>query len=45
MQGDAIIETRHLTKSFKGFTAVNDVSLTVRRGSVLDRSLPVALRR
>ena len=29
-----IIETRGLSKSFKGFMAVNDVSLQVRRGTV-----------
>ncbi len=31
---DAIIETRKLSKSFKGFMAVNGVSLKVRRGTV-----------
>src|ERR1700716_674888 len=31
---DVILETRHLTKQFKGFTAVNDVSLLVQRGSI-----------
>ena len=31
---DVILETRHLTKSFKGFTAVNDVSLKVERGHI-----------
>lgn len=31
---DAILETRHLTKSFKGFTAVHDVSLSVQRGHI-----------
>jgi branched-chain amino acid transport system ATP-binding protein len=29
-----ILETRHLTKEFKGFTAVNDVSLRVQRGHI-----------
>jgi branched-chain amino acid transport system ATP-binding protein len=29
-----ILETRNLTKVFKGFVAVNDVSLKVRRGSI-----------
>jgi branched-chain amino acid transport system ATP-binding protein len=32
--GDYILETRGLTKEFKGFVAVNDVSLKVRRGSI-----------
>ncbi|GAB3464600.1 ABC transporter ATP-binding protein [Massilia terrae] len=31
---DAILETRHLSKSFKGFTAVHDVSLNVQRGHI-----------
>ena len=31
---DAILETRRLTKEFQGFVAVDDVSLTVRRGTV-----------
>jgi len=31
---DYILETKHLTKEFKGFVAVNDVSLKVRRGSI-----------
>jgi branched-chain amino acid transport system ATP-binding protein len=31
---DVILETRHLTKEFKGFTAVNDVSLNVQRGHI-----------
>jgi branched-chain amino acid transport system ATP-binding protein len=31
---DAILETRRLTKSFKGFTAVNDVNLSVQRGHI-----------
>ena len=31
---DVILETQHLTKEFKGFTAVNDVTLSVRRGSI-----------
>ena len=31
---DFILETSHLTKEFKGFTAVSDVSLSVRRGSI-----------
>ncbi|CAG2150469.1 ABC transporter ATP-binding protein [Cupriavidus numazuensis] len=31
---DVILQTRGLTKSFKGFTAVSDVSLRVRRGSI-----------
>ena len=31
---DVILETSHLTKEFKGFTAVSDVTLSVRRGSI-----------
>ena len=31
---DVILETRHLTKEFKGFTAVSDVSLQVERGHI-----------
>ncbi|HYD80703.1 MAG TPA: ABC transporter ATP-binding protein [Paucimonas sp.] len=31
---DVILETRNLTKGFKGFIAVNDVSLQVRRGAI-----------
>ncbi|AVS80553.1 ABC transporter ATP-binding protein [Paracidovorax avenae] len=34
MSDDVILETRHLTKEFKGFTAVSDVNLSVRRGSI-----------
>jgi len=34
MNGDAILETRALTKDFKGFVAVNGVSLKVARGSI-----------
>ena len=34
MQGDHILETRNLTKEFKGFIAVKDVNLQVRRGSI-----------
>ena len=33
-QGDFILETRALTKEFKGFVAVNQVHLKVRRGSI-----------
>jgi branched-chain amino acid transport system ATP-binding protein len=32
--GDYILETAGLTKDFKGFTAVRDVSLRVRRGTI-----------
>jgi branched-chain amino acid transport system ATP-binding protein len=32
--GDVILETRHLTKEFKGFTAVSDVNLSVQRGHI-----------
>ena len=31
---DCILETRHLSKEFKGFVAVNQVDLRVRRGSI-----------
>jgi branched-chain amino acid transport system ATP-binding protein len=31
---DCILETRNLVKEFKGFIAVNDVSLKVRRGHI-----------
>ena len=34
MQGEHILETRNLTKEFKGFVAVKDVNLQVRRGSI-----------
>ncbi len=34
MADEYIIETRDLTKEFKGFTAVSEVSLKVRRGSI-----------
>jgi branched-chain amino acid transport system ATP-binding protein len=33
-QGEIILETRGLTKEFKGFVAVKDVSLKVKRGSI-----------
>ncbi|MGH8806505.1 MAG: ATP-binding cassette domain-containing protein, partial [Noviherbaspirillum sp.] len=31
---DVVLETRQLTKEFKGFTAVNNVSLQVQRGHI-----------
>ena len=34
MSNDCILETRNLVKEFKGFVAVNDVSLKIRRGSI-----------
>jgi len=34
MSADVILETRELTKEFKGFVAVNKVNLQVRRGSI-----------
>ncbi|MFY9314728.1 MAG: ABC transporter ATP-binding protein [Burkholderiales bacterium] len=34
MSNEVILETRGLTKEFKGFVAVQDVSLSVRRGSI-----------
>src|SRR3954466_1376314 len=32
--GDYILETKNLVKGFRGFVAVNDVSLKVKRGSI-----------
>jgi len=34
MADDTILQTRGLTKEFKGFVAVRDVSLTIRRGTI-----------
>ena len=34
MSGDVILATSDLTKEFKGFTAVNGVTLNVRRGTI-----------
>ena len=34
MSNDYILETKNLVKEFKGFVAVNDVSLKVKRGSI-----------
>jgi branched-chain amino acid transport system ATP-binding protein len=34
MSADFILETHNLTKEFKGFIAVNDVSLRVKRGTI-----------
>jgi len=34
LSGEIILETTGLTKEFKGFVAVNDVSLQVRRGDI-----------
>jgi branched-chain amino acid transport system ATP-binding protein len=34
MTGDTILETRGLTKEFKGFVAVDHVNLAVRRGAI-----------
>ncbi|MET0333341.1 MAG: ATP-binding cassette domain-containing protein, partial [Rhizobacter sp.] len=34
MSDDIILETRKLTKEFKGFVAVNNVDLKVRRGQI-----------
>ncbi|MGB7479986.1 MAG: ATP-binding cassette domain-containing protein, partial [Burkholderiaceae bacterium] len=31
---DVILETQHLSKEFKGFTAVDDVNLQVERGHI-----------
>jgi branched-chain amino acid transport system ATP-binding protein len=34
MASEVILETRNLTKGFKGFVAVNDVNFKVKRGSI-----------
>lgn len=34
MTNDIILETRNLTKEFKGFTAVDDVNLSIQRGQI-----------
>src|SRR3954453_10584116 len=34
MSDDTILETKSLTKEFKGFVAVNDVTLRIRRGTI-----------
>ena len=34
MHSDIILQTRGLTKEFRGFVAVNDVNLSVRRGAI-----------
>src|SRR5499433_1920380 len=34
MADDIILQTRGLTKEFKGFVAVNNVNLTIRRGTI-----------
>ena len=34
MSEDVILETRELTKEFKGFVAVDNVNLKVRRGTI-----------
>jgi branched-chain amino acid transport system ATP-binding protein len=34
MADDTILETRQLTKEFKGFVAVRDVSLSIRKGTI-----------
>ena len=34
MDADHILETRNLTKEFKGFVAVSEVNLRVRRGDI-----------
>jgi len=34
MEPELILETRNLTKDFRGFVAVNDVNLRVRRGTI-----------
>ena len=34
MDGEYLLETRSLTKEFRGFIAVNDVNLHVKRGSI-----------
>ena len=40
---DAILETEGLTKEFRGFVAVKDVSLRVRRGSIHALRIGLAL--
>ena len=37
MADDTILETKGLTKEFKGFVAVKDVNLSIRRGSIHHR--------
>ena len=34
MHSDIILQTRGLTKEFRGCVAVNDVNLSVRRGAI-----------
>lgn len=34
VSSDTILQTRNLAKSFKGFVAVSDVNLTIRRGTI-----------
>ncbi len=34
MSGDIVLETKALTKAFRGFVAVNNVNLQVRRGTI-----------
>ncbi len=45
MTEDVILETRALTKEFKGFVAVSKVDLKVRRGSIHALIGPMALAR
>src|SRR5262245_15875356 len=40
MADDTILETRHLTKEFKGFVAVREVNLKIRRGTIHARIGP-----
>ena len=41
MSAEYILETRNLTKDFKGFVAVSDVSLKVRRGEAVKAGQPL----
>jgi ABC-type branched-subunit amino acid transport system ATPase component len=34
MASDIILETQHLKKEFKGFVAVNDINLKIKRGTI-----------
>jgi len=45
MNGDTILETRGLTKEFKGFVAVDKVDLKVQRGAIHALIAPTARAR
>ena len=40
MENDYVLETRELTKEFKGFVAVRNVDPTLRRGTIHARNGP-----